>query len=75
MSGSPQNIVSGAAPRDALEHGSVLAAHRIPQRSFQRHFLFVLHKRRYCGAGVRAWLSLCEREIRSQKSALGDATG
>ena len=53
--------VSRVALRDALDHGTLVGC-RVPQRNFQRHFFFVLHKRRYRGAGVRAWLSLCERE-------------
>ncbi|MDB4972600.1 MAG: cysL 3 [Myxococcaceae bacterium] len=53
--------ISRIALADALAHGTLVAC-RVPQRNFQRHFFFVLHKRRYKSAGVRAWLALCERE-------------
>jgi len=53
--------ISRLALADALLHGTLVGC-RVPQRSFQRHFFFVLHKRKYKSAGVRAWLALCERE-------------
>lgn len=52
--------ISRIALHDALRQGTLVGC-RVPQRSFQRHFFFVLHKRKYKSAGVRAWLALCER--------------
>lgn len=52
--------ISRIALEDAFSHGTLVAC-RVPQRSFKRHFFFVLHKRKYKSAGVRAWLELCSR--------------
>jgi DNA-binding transcriptional LysR family regulator len=59
--------ISRLALTDALSHGTLVGC-RVPQRSFQRHFFFVLHKRKYKSVGVRAWLALCERDaVRPKK--------
>lgn len=52
--------ISRIALEEAFSHGTLVAC-RVPQRSFRRHFFFVLHKRKYKSAGVRAWLELCSR--------------
>ncbi|MEY4513338.1 MAG: HTH-type transcriptional regulator CysL, partial [Pseudomonadota bacterium] len=52
--------ISRIALQDAIAHGTLVGC-RVPQRSFRRHFFFVLHKRKYKSAGVRAWLELCAR--------------
>jgi DNA-binding transcriptional LysR family regulator len=52
--------VSRIALEDALAHRSLVAC-RVPQRSFERDFFFVLHKQKYRSAGVQAWLALCQR--------------
>jgi len=59
--------ISRIALADALAYGTVVGC-RVPQRNFQRHFFFVLHKRKYKSAGVRAWLALCERESGKQRA-------
>ncbi len=53
--------ISRIALADSLAHRTLVAC-RVPQRSFQRHFYFLLHKQKYRSAGVRAWLELCQRE-------------
>jgi DNA-binding transcriptional LysR family regulator len=52
--------ISRIALTDSLAHRSVVAC-KVPQRSFQRSFFFLLHKRKYQSAGVREWLALCKR--------------
>jgi DNA-binding transcriptional LysR family regulator len=53
--------LSRIALADSLAHKTLVAC-RVPQRSFLRHFYFLLHKQKYQSAGVRAWLELCKRE-------------
>ena len=53
-------------PRDAWQSAEstgewTLVGCTVQRRSFARHFFFVLHKSRYRGEGVLAWLRLCER--------------
>ncbi|MET0285849.1 MAG: LysR substrate-binding domain-containing protein [Polyangiales bacterium] len=52
--------LSRIALADSLAHKTLVAC-RVPQRSFLRHFYFLLHKQKYQSAGVRAWLELCKR--------------
>jgi DNA-binding transcriptional LysR family regulator len=50
--------VSRIALEDAFRHKSLVACN-VPQRSFRRHFFFLLHREKYKSAGIRAWLALC----------------
>ncbi len=50
--------VSRIALADAFARGA-LAPCRVPHRDFRRQFFFVLHKRKFRGAGIERWLELC----------------
>lgn len=52
--------LSRIALADALAHRTLIGC-SVPKRDFRRHFFFVLHKRTYRSAGVRAWLELCRK--------------
>jgi DNA-binding transcriptional LysR family regulator len=53
--------ISRIALADSLALRTLVAC-RVPQRSFQRWFYFLLHKQKYQSAGVRAWLELCKTQ-------------
>lgn len=57
--------ISRVALAESLAHRTLVGC-KVPGRSFARHFFFVLHKRRYRGEGVLAWLALCERAARER---------
>jgi DNA-binding transcriptional LysR family regulator len=52
--------ISRIALSEALAHGTLVGC-RVARRSLRRHFFFVLHKRKYRSAGVRAWLAICRQ--------------
>ena len=53
--------VSRIALEDAFKRGT-LAACRVPHRDFRRQFFFLLHRRKFRGAGIARWLELCRTE-------------
>jgi DNA-binding transcriptional LysR family regulator len=53
--------VSRIALEDAFKRGT-LAACRVPHRDFRRQFFFLLHRRKFHGAGIARWLELCRAQ-------------
>jgi len=53
--------VSPIALADAFARGSLKPC-AVPHRDFRRRFFFVLHKRKFRGAGIQRWLDLCRSE-------------
>jgi DNA-binding transcriptional LysR family regulator len=53
--------ISRVALRDAFRRGSLVPL-PITQRSFRRHFYFLVHQQKYRSAGMQRWLTLC-REL------------
>jgi len=53
--------VSRIALREAFD-GGTLAPCRVPHRDFRRQFYLVLHRRKYRGQALAAWLTLCREE-------------
>ena len=43
---------------DAFRRGSLVPL-PVPHRDFRRKFYFILHRDKYRGAGVAAWMELC----------------
>jgi DNA-binding transcriptional LysR family regulator len=56
----------GCISRIALQRefaDGTLKACRVPQRSFQRRFFFLLHKQKHRSAGIKKWLELCRSHV------------
>ncbi|HEX3598303.1 MAG TPA: LysR family transcriptional regulator [Polyangiaceae bacterium] len=51
--------LSRIALADSFELGTLVPL-TVRKRSFRRHFYLVLHRKKYVGAGLRKFLSLCE---------------
>jgi len=57
------SCISRIALEDAFKRGSLKAC-KVPGRDFRRQFFFLLHKQKFRGAGVEAWLKLCRDDTR-----------
>ncbi len=56
--------VSHIALEEAFRHGDLVRC-KVPQRSFERQFNFVLHKDKFRSGGLLRWLELCRSQARS----------
>ena len=57
-SGIGIGCLSRATMQEAFQRGSLVPL-AVPGRDFTRQFYIVLHRRKYCSAGIRRWVELC----------------
>ena len=56
------SCLSKIALKDAFKRGDLVPL-SIPNRSFQRHFYFVVHKQKFLTAGISHWIELCKSSV------------
>jgi DNA-binding transcriptional LysR family regulator len=54
--------VSRIALEEEFRYGSLVPCY-VPERSFRRHFYFVLHEKKYKSRAIEDWLTLCQQRV------------
>lgn len=57
--------VSQIAVAEDIERGDLVSL-STPRRNLRRSFSFVLHRQKYVGAGIDAWLAYCREKVQRQ---------